>query len=203
MNRAYTMLLAGVITTVALTGCAGVRRSITNIPADFIDIVRVDVSGSFGTDMGAHAMITQLIQLKSYSYEDLYRLGINGRMIGLWREDREDFWIGPLRIGRMWMNWKRVAIVPWTAMAGKTGAGRYSAMAMAAESADEIGVGAHLFVVGARVGIRPWEAVDFLANFIGLDPVGDNLTRAQIRILRMKPVEPVVVPAEPAKSVPE
>ena len=74
---------AGAILLMALLlgGCVHVRAGIYNVSADLVDLARFDVSGSLGTDMGAHVMITKFAQLKSYSYEDLYRIGYNLSLI--------------------------------------------------------------------------------------------------------------------------
>jgi hypothetical protein len=39
----------------------------------------------------------------------------------------------------------------------------------------EIGLGLHVAIVGADVGVDPWEIVDFLAGLITMDPVEDDL----------------------------
>jgi len=39
----------------------------------------------------------------------------------------------------------------------------------------EFGVGAQVLIIGADVGVDPWEAVDFLAGIITIDPVNDDL----------------------------
>jgi len=39
----------------------------------------------------------------------------------------------------------------------------------------EFGIGLQALIVGVDVGVDPWEAVDFLAGILTLDPVGDDL----------------------------
>src|SRR5262245_43216034 len=39
----------------------------------------------------------------------------------------------------------------------------------------EFGIGAQVLIIGADVGVDPWEAVDFLAGIITIDPVNDDL----------------------------
>lgn len=38
----------------------------------------------------------------------------------------------------------------------------------------DLQLGAHLLVLGARIGINPLEIIDFAAGFVGLDPAGDS-----------------------------
>ena len=157
-----------------------------NTLSDAMDIVRLDVSGSFGTDMGAHVMITELAQLKSYSYEDLYRVGFGTRHIGVWKEERQDWWVGRMHAKNMNMNRNSVAEKTALSSFAKLRSSRHAPLHYIMESPDEVGLGAHLFVVGARAGVRPWEFVDLLANFVGLDPCKDNTSWNEIKMLRAK-----------------
>jgi hypothetical protein len=151
----------------AASGCVNVRNGLHNMVEDAGDIVRFDVSTSFGTDMGAHVMATKFVQLKSYSYEDLYRVGHGGRILGLWREDRQDTWLGPKLWGNANVKAKGVAALVW-------GAPSKAMLGWPMESVDEFGVGFHAFVLGARVGVRPLELADFLVAPFGLDLCDDN-----------------------------
>jgi hypothetical protein len=177
---------AGAIVLMALVlgGCVRVRAGICNVGSDLMDLARADVSFSLGTDMGAHVMVTKLVQLKSYSYEDLYRVGYNPRMLGVWKEDRQDFWVGPICGGRFRVNSKSIAGLSGEPMMAKARGGRWAAQGILFESPDEVGVGAHLFVIGARVGVRPLEFVDLLASFVGLDLLHDNLSWRQRAAMR-------------------
>jgi len=174
--RVVLLLVAAVV----LPGCAHVRRGIWNALADATDIVRADVSLSLGTDMGAHAMATKWVQLKSYSYEDLYRVGIGARHLGVWEESRQDWWVGPTHAKRLSMNSEFLAAVGY-GLFPKMCPGKWAPLTYVAESSDEIGVGAHLFVVGFRVGVRPAEIVDLFANLVGQDLCGDNVLRPRLR----------------------
>ncbi len=162
----------------AAGGCGYVRNGIHNTLEDSMDLVRLDVDFGFGTGMGAHVMATKWLQLKSYSYEDVYCFGLGNRIVGLWREDREDWWLGPLHPAEwhatMEPVWASRMGLPPQAM-GETAHPETAAI----EPADEIGAGVYLFFLGARVGVRPFEIVDLLANFIGLDPSGDSPTWEQ------------------------
>jgi len=158
-------------------GCRSLRNGMLNVVGDAGDIARLDVGASVGTDMGAHVMVTKLARLKSYSCDGVYHSGFNVRNLGVWREDREDWAIGPLGEGSLradghWIGNPRHAVT-------KGGA-------FLTESSDEIGLGAHLFLVGVRAGVRPWQAVDLLAGLVGLDPAGDNLSWSQRQALRKK-----------------
>ena len=63
---------------------------------------------------------------------------------------------------------------------------------------DEIGVGAHLFVVGFRVGVRPMEFADMFANLAGQDLCGDNVLWPRLCLLHKwhKPKATDEAPAE-------
>lgn len=171
------------LSALGASGCVHVRNSLYNTVADATDIFRADVSASFGTDMGAHVMATQLVQLKSYSYEDLYRAGIGTRCVGLWKEDRQDWWIGPWCPGGADVR-AETAWVWAPAAPAKMRSGRHAILGWVHESPDEVGVGVHAFVLGARVGARPLEFLDFLVSPVGLDLCNDNLTWAERRAIR-------------------
>ena len=185
MSKKLSMAIV-IALALCATGCANVRSGMHNAVSDAMDIVRVDVSGSFGTDMGAHVMATKFVQLKSYSYEDLYRVGFGTRHIGVWKEDREDWWIGPIHARNMNINRKSVAEIIAPSSGFKMLSRRNAAFHYIMESPDEVGLGAHFLVVGARAGVRPWEFVDFLANFVGLDPCNDNAKWYEMKRLRSK-----------------
>lgn len=165
----------------SIAGCAHVRNNLENTLADAMDMLRVDVSFSLGTDMGAHVMATEYVQLKSYSYEDLYRVGIGTRAVGVWEEEREDWWIGPFHGRNLRARSSAVGILSH-GLERKARSGRYYVMGVAAESVDEVGAGLHAFVLGARVGIRPLEILDFLVSPVGLDLCNDNTSLAERQI---------------------
>lgn len=172
-------ILRWVCISVALaSGCAHVRNNLKNTLADAMDMLRADVSVSLGTDMGAHVMATQFAQLKSYSYEDLYRTGIGTRSIGVWDEEREDWWLGPFHSRNLHMKSKGVGVLSYD-LESKIRSGRYYVMGVVAESVDEVGAGFHAFVLGARVGVRPLEILDFLVCPFGLDLCNDSKSLAQ------------------------
>jgi len=169
--RRMTCLGLVLLSLSCFTGCAHVRRGLGYALTDATDIVRADVSLSFGTDMGAHVMLTELVQLKSYSYEDLYRIGLGPRRLGIWEESREDSWVSGWHTRNMSVGLNSVAMLGF---AMPVGGGLHNGFGWGAESVDEIGVGAHLFVAGFRVGIRPMEIADLFANFVGQDLCKDN-----------------------------
>lgn len=73
----------------------GIREGTVCVVEDITGVLRVDISLSWGTDLGFHVMATKYMRLASYSYEDLYRVGMTVRTLGLWEEQREGDWIGP------------------------------------------------------------------------------------------------------------
>ena len=171
--------IAVAITLLAIagfTGCVHVRNGIHNMIADATDIIRLDVSGSFGTDMGAHVMLTEFAQLKSYSYEDLYRVGFGSRHIGVWKEARQDWWVctrhgQDIQLSRESVKEKVGCYAP-----GRMRAGTEPPFRLFGEWRDEVGLGAHFLVVGARVGVRPFELLDLFTNLVGFDLSKDNST---------------------------
>ncbi|MBN2684515.1 MAG: hypothetical protein JXR40_04505 [Pontiellaceae bacterium] len=165
-------------------GCQSARNAVYCIGEDLTDIFVADATLSLGTDMGAHVMATELLQAKAYSYEDLYRFGLGARRFGIWECEREGWDFSLVHSSRYSWNQKEVAaFTPLSAVSGKMKS-RSGAKAMFAESVDEFGVGAHLFVVGGRVGIRPLEIVDLFANLLTLDPLNDNLDWWQRQSIR-------------------
>lgn len=191
MKGRWAVLLLSTF-VLAAGGCVHVRNGIHNALDDTLDLARADLTFSFGTDMGGHVMITKWAQLKSYSYEDVYRVGIGNRMIGLWKDAREDWWVGPIHARNIHINSESI----WVKSAGlstKVIGGPYFAKALVAEAPDEVGIGVHLFVAGFRVGVRPFEFFDLLANLVGRDPAGDNPTwamRQQWRAIKNHPPRP-------------
>ncbi len=174
-----------VLVAIALvSGCQSFRNSIYCIGEDLTDIVVADATVSLGTDMGAHVMATELLQVKAYSYEDLYRLGVGPRQIGLWKADREGWNISLVESRNMHFNQKGVlTLAPFESLSGKT-ASRNGYKALFMESGDEFGIGAHLFVIGGRIGFRPLEVVDLFANLLTFDPLNDNMAWWQRRSIR-------------------
>jgi len=179
MMRSATGVIVGVMAALSLAagagGCVHVRNAIYNTAADATEVLRLDVSASLGTDMGAHLMLTRSLQLKSYSYEDLWRVGLGTRIIGMWREDRQDWWVGPWHDPKLHIAARDVRGLT-AALPERMRSGPDAAFLRWGEGADEVGVGLHAFVLGVRLGLRPMELVDMLANFVGLDPCGDNLS---------------------------
>ncbi len=171
-NRLAVLALFAAL-VLAAGGCGYVRNAIYNVAEDSMDLVRADVDFGFGTGMGAHVMLTKWAQLKSYSYENVYRFGLGSRVVGLWREDREDWWVGPLHPKDWHASMERV----WASCIGlppEALGGTLSPETAAVESPDEIGAGLFVFVFGVRVGVRPLEIADLLADFVGMDISGDS-----------------------------
>ena len=130
MRRRAGHVLVLAVAAFALTGCAGVRNNIHNAAADATDILRFDVSLSLGTDMGAHFMVTKWLQLKSYSYEGVCRIGIGARHMGAWREERQDWWIGPWHSDKVYIKSRYDAMLEDELQAKRKGAGRWPLSAL-------------------------------------------------------------------------
>ena len=177
-----TVILA--LSALLLSSCQSARNAVYCIGEDLTDIVVAEATFSFGTDMGAHVMATEFLQAKAYSYEDLYSLGIRPRQLGLWKSDREGWNLSLAHSRNMRMNQAGIfTLTPAESLAGKA-ASKNGAKALMMESVDEFGIGAHLFVIGGHLGIRPLEIIDLFANLIGLDPLHDNLEWMPRRALR-------------------
>jgi len=177
-RRAYGvrgLLLMLIAAALTLGGCAQVRNSMHAFVADCTDLARADIGVSFGTDMGAHVMVTQFLQLKSYSYEEVGKIGFGARHIGTWMEDREDAWVGLRSYGETRLDWTPLAFYA-PGLQQKIEAGFTDPFEVMGESPDEIGFGAHLFIVGFKVGVRPVEILDLLSNLVLADLKHDNLS---------------------------
>ena len=159
-----------------LSGCSGLRNYMLNRMADATDMARLDVSAGLGTDMGFHVMVTKLVRLEAYSTDDIYRAGFSRRCLGVWKEDRESWAVG--LVGRM--NY-RLINGHWV---GSALSASENPEAFLTESCDEIGLGAHLFLIGARGGVRPWQILDFITGLVGIDIAGDDLTWGRREELR-------------------
>lgn len=161
--------MAGLVLALGmLSGCSGVRNYLSNRAADAADIVRLDVSWSLGTDLGAHVMATRLLRVEAYSYDNLARAGFTWGNAGTWEEYRETLALSLLGWGKYgWLDESWVGIRPPAYYVGGFFPG---------ETWDEIGAGVHLFVVGARVGVRLAQAVDFLFGLLTLDVGSDDLS---------------------------
>ncbi len=192
--------LMALLMALCVSGCTQVRNSLHSALEDATDIVRLDVSGSFGTDMGAHVMLTKLAQLKSYSYEDLYRVGFDARHIGVWQEDREDWWLGVLHGRKMHVKKKPISGIHSASIVARMRGSKKGIFQFLMESDDEIGVGAHLFVGGFRIGIRPVELLDFFTNLVGIDLCNDNLTWPERQLLYAAGKAAEDAAAEPAEA---
>jgi len=183
--RAPCRLAVLLLCALCITGCAQVRNGILSMHADATDILRADVSTSLGTDMGAHVMATNWLQLKSYSYEDIYRVGFGMRHIGVWTEEREDWWAGTRHADNVYLRSKPVRMAAFD-LPARLHEGREPPFAFMGESRDEIGLGFHFLAVGMRLGVRPLEIVDLLLCPFGLDLCGDNMTWEERKALRKK-----------------
>ena len=182
MRRVLCFAVALGLAVVASSGCRYVRNALLNAPGDLMDIGRADLSLSLGTDMGAHIMLTKYVQLKSYAYDDLLRVGSSPRMLGIWREDRDDWWLGPWQSSQMKVQSRKVgALSLWQAQRMRS---EYAKQGMVAETPDEIGVGFHVFVIGFRVGFRPLELADLFTSPFGLDLAHDDITVSERRKMR-------------------
>lgn len=199
--RRFLLMALGLVLVVS-AGCARMRNAIHSTVEDAGDIVRLDVSGAAGTDMGAHIMVSEYAQLKAYNCEDLYRVGVGTRSIGVWEDERNDWWIGPIHPRNFSINSTSVATLSY-GLSGKVKGGRFSAMGMMAESPDEVGFGIHPILVGIRAGVRPVEFVDLLTNLVGYDLLGDNLTWQQRQMMSGKVPKPPKGPKEMRKKMDE
>ena len=165
-------------------GCQSARNAVHCFAEDLTDIVEVDASFSFGTDMGAHVMATELLQAKAYDYEDVYLAGISPRQFGVRKAERSGWNLSLASSDWNSCHWDNVfALTSATGLSGKM-ATQNGMKAVCMESVDEIGAGFHLFIFGGRIGIRPLEIIDLFANLLTLDPLHDNLDWTQRQSLK-------------------
>jgi hypothetical protein len=178
MTRKLGLLLL-LSALVGLNGCSSFRNYVANTVADASDVVRLDVAVGYGSGMGIHAMITKLVQVEGYSYENIHRLGTGPRSVGIWRESRHDWALSVIRTQSIYDDQIKLLAPSYPAMLAKIDSGPRGEQCSAGETWDEVGLGFYLFVVGARVGVRPYELWDLAVGLIGFDPCNDNLSFAE------------------------
>ena len=175
MNEKWGGIFVGLVLVLS-SGCQSARNAVYCVFEDMTDIVVAEASFSAGTDMGAHVMATELVQLNAYSYEDVYFAGFGPRRVGVTKKERSGQALSLVRSSLY--NCHQDDVVSLFSLPGLTGkmSTESGIKAVCMESVDEVGVGAHLFFVGGRVGVRPLEVFDLFAGLFGFDPLHDNLS---------------------------
>jgi phage shock protein E len=175
------------------TGCAtSLRTHLTNLQNDAMDMSRASVAispiGRIG--YGVNLKATKLLEAQMDDY-DAYRVGWVGRGVGVWEETS----LGGVLCTKYFPmevkpNEKKVDYRTEFEIGGgeliiscaNTLRGRADPRSFT-HPADEFRLAAHLGYVGADIGIRPLEAVDFLCGLLSLGWI-DILKDDQPMILR-------------------
>lgn len=212
--KAVNMLIAGTRKKVAWLACCGLlllaagcepgRFYLRDRGADFADIWRANVA--VGPGLGIVAFATQYLRAGAiFSYAEHF--GMVGREVGFWREAR-----GELELIVTGNNGFAITPHGWStvrACSGESGwepnpllEGRLRwGRTREVSGPAEFGLRAHLLLIGAEMGVRFDEAVDFVAGLWGADPRrDDSWTRlheflawgSYQQVLELSPGEPYV-----------
>jgi len=148
--------------------------------ADVMDVVGVRVA--LGTGLGAHVRATRYLALGATWIGPTERelphpkdghlrsvpcfvFGTIGRYGGAWFEASKEY---------MLPGWSTRDVDPLF-IEREVIAGYVTPHGEADNWEQAFGVGAHLFLVGADVEVRPWEILDFVAGLVGYDPSSDDV----------------------------
>ena len=156
---------------------------------DFLDVFELDV----GLGLGAKAGVEYGLGRTTLGVVEAQRIGLDGRQVGTWSEQNAAYGILPVSLVFAPFELLRGAGEPWKSLAvygfemGSIGAERTSRDSFATTSVlyrkaqmagpwherpgDTCAVGAeaHVLLVGARARVKPFELVDFLLGFVGID----------------------------------
>jgi hypothetical protein len=183
------LLLASLLPSL---GCAGVTGRLDvgswfeARGADLMDTV--GVRAGVGVGLGAYVRATKYVQLGF-----MQRGPAERELVGGSESSRsQDFQVRALptlmfgtigRYGGLWLENSRELMLPgWSNRGGPRSPIQRSSLTGVVSpdgSADdwehEVAVGLHVILLGAEVGVRPWQIVDFFAGLIGYDPSGDDV----------------------------
>ena len=174
MNIIHNFLPISILILVMmiLTGCAtSPRTHFTNLQNDFFDISRVNVAGG-PIGFGANIKVTKLLELQYDDY-DAYRLGWAGRGVGVWHESSSG---GTVSTHKFPLPYEDKHNFNASFKFGgsnllesivNTERGRMSGDSFI-QPADEFRLAVYLGYVGADIGLRPLEAVDFICSLLSL-----------------------------------
>lgn len=148
---------------------------------DLVDIFQLDIGFGFGLHANAHA--TRVLQF-GMGASSLSRVGMDGRQIGFYNENRSEFSLLPFSIE----SYRRRPVI----------LGNFDEFNSATERdrfyenvRDYFGLGAAVTaaVVGVQVEARPTEMADFLTGWLGIDLQKDDKPRqvTRDRIYRWNP----------------
>ena len=148
---------------------------------DLLDIFQLDFGFGFGLHVNAHA--TRALQVGAGA-SSLSRVGLDGRQIGFYNENRSEFSLLPFSVE----GYRRRPVI----------LGNFDGFNSATERdqlygnvRDYFGLGAAVTagIVGVQVEARPTEMVDFLTGWAGIDLRNDDKPRrfTRDRIYRWNP----------------
>jgi hypothetical protein len=202
MVRALTYGLSLVLLGVLLGGCAAARPASPNraeLYAAGLSFPReLTFTSLSGAELGASAALADddgdglvhgillYIPNRIFDLLDIVRLRARvgpGLAFDIRATEALDFFLGAYVSFFIGIPGPRLEpVINWPfGMDSKNGA-EISIIDASAEAGDEpqygiaeFGIGAQVLIIGADVGVDPWEAVDFLAGIITIDPVHDDL----------------------------
>lgn len=164
----------------ASSGCAGAsgRGWGADRLRDLADVVTL--TASLGPGLGFHVGATRLVQVgagvEGSDQLRVLRLGAVGRDAGIWTEQRLE---GGLSV--FYFNWldRRPLLGSVGALTTDAGPPRLVSMGLDASGDNDrghfdVGLHAHVGLLGFSVALRLGELVDLLAGLIGFDLVGDD-----------------------------
>ena len=174
MNTVHNLIRISIIilAMTILTGCAtSPRTHFTNLQNDFFDISRVNVAGG-PIGFGANIKATKLLELQYDDY-DAYRLGWVGRGIGVWHESSSGGTVSTHKFPLPYEDEHNFSAsfkfggVNLLESIDYTERGKMSGDSFM-KPADEFRLAVYLGFVGADIGLRPLEAVDFICSLLSL-----------------------------------
>lgn len=154
--------------------------------ADLMDIASVRLG--LGVGIGAYARATQFVQLgfMSRGPGDLRAIEGPGTESGVATRPRAvpAWMVGTWgRYGGAWLDstWE-IALPGYTVrdVRRRVLAGRLSPDGLEDPWRSSFGAGVHAVLVGVEGEVRPFEVIDFLGAFFGLDPSGDDVPLVEL-----------------------
>ena len=150
----------------------------------------IDVAAGYSEGLSASARVTKLIQFGFGGYRGIYWGGLKQGTLGLWEEERTEFGLGPFFVHELFRGDGGCLLDVRHPLFGDPGFRQVSwdVTHYADRGWFDIGATGNLVLVGVDVAIRPIEVFDFLAGFVGFDPLLDDVlsvdsTELQARLM--------------------
>ena len=183
-RRSHTLSLAVLVLACGCSSLPG-RRDVSSWfearGADLMDIASVRVG--LGVGLGGYARATHIVQLGFMSRGPADVRSIEGpatdsgaatrpRAVPVWMFGTWG------RYGGAWWDSTREIMLPGYSVRDvrrEVLAGRVSPDGLDDPWRSSFGVGVHAILLGLEAEVRPFEAIDFVGAFFGLDPSGDDV----------------------------